>query len=73
MARTYKLIKQQTRHSDRTPAYLLSVPAEIGRALEAAGQWHFEVELTDEGLLYRPATGEEATALPDWAKPKATE
>jgi len=51
----------------------LTVPREIARALETAGVTTFECELTEDGILFRPAREKlvPEAALPSWLKSKA--
>jgi hypothetical protein len=61
---TYKIRTSQSGPSRRT-VYRLTVPVEIARDLDL--DLEYAVELTEDGILYRPVT--EKTALPSWAKP----
>jgi hypothetical protein len=47
--------------------YTFTVPAPVARAIVDAGIKIFTVELTDEGVLYRPVlTGPDDRPLPTW-------
>ena len=47
--------------------YTLTVPAPIARALRDAGITQFAVDLTEDGIVYRPVlTGPEDRPLPTW-------
>lgn len=65
--RSYRIRASQAGANGTQTVYRLTVPPDIARQLDPTLE--FTVELTDEGLLYRPA---DATAkepeLPSWAK-----
>jgi hypothetical protein len=47
--------------------YTITVPAPVARAIVDAGIKVFTVELTEEGVLYRPVlTGPDDRPLPTW-------
>ena len=58
-----------TKNSASTLSGRLSVPTELMQHL--ANGMIFQVEINDEGILYRPLVGqvESAVELPEWAKP----
>lgn len=63
----YKIRRSQSGPSKRT-VYRLTVPPDIARDLDPEMQ--FAVELTEDGLLYRPVT--ERPQRPSWAKKSAS-
>ena len=66
--KTYKM-----RHAKVGPegakhdAYALTVPVSIARLLTASSQTEFTCELTEDGLLFKPAQIA-ATKLPSWMR-----
>lgn len=65
--RTYKIRKSVSGPSRRT-VYRLTVPPDVAKAIPEDAE--FVVELTEEGLLYRPAEDAPEPELPSWAKKK---
>ncbi len=49
-------------------SYSLGLPLEIGRPLEESGAVDFILELTEDGILFRPTASStrETTELPEW-------
>jgi hypothetical protein len=69
MGQTYKLKKFKAgSKANYYGAYQLTVPVWMGKMLRQDQE--FTVELTDEGILYRPFAPTEATpdTLPEWVE-----
>ena len=67
--RSYKIRASQAGANGTQTVYRLTVPPDIARQLDP--KLEFTVELTDEGLLYRPADeASKEPELPSWARPK---
>jgi hypothetical protein len=57
------------KNTNDSKTYSLGVPVEIARLLEAAHKTTFTLELTSDGVLYRPILNPiEPVNLPDWLK-----
>jgi hypothetical protein len=65
MERVYKIRQSKSGPTKRT-VYRLTVPPQIATKLDP--EIDFTVELTEEGILYRPV--EEAREMPSWARRK---
>lgn len=66
MIRTYKL--NRAVKDGQVSRYSLTLPAEIGAHVPT--DLPFKPEFTDEGILFRPVTGDqvpESVDVPDWA------
>jgi hypothetical protein len=63
--RTYKIRSSVSGPSRRT-VYRLTVPPDVAKAIPEDTE--FVVELTEDGLLYRPVDGTREPELPSWAK-----
>ena len=74
--RTYKIVRyQQSKNKKTGKPYLhfsLTIPTEIAEKLPEGMQ--FQIELTDEGILYRPIgqTNDVVDLLPAWATGEST-
>lgn len=69
--RVYKLRSQPSGPGGAFRSHTIGVPEEIARVIQATGIEHFAVEMTEDGILYRPVTLEKPTpALPSWARPR---
>lgn len=70
MGRLYKVRRfQNGRNAKGEPFmnYSLTIPTAIAEALP--DEMRFSCELTEDGLLFRPGTGQETSVeLPEWAK-----
>lgn len=64
--RTYKIRKNAAGTKGRQVVYRLTVPPEIARNLP--DDVEFSVELTEDGILYRPVVEPAEPELPSWAK-----
>jgi hypothetical protein len=65
--RTYK-IRSSTAGPDARKVYRLTVPAEIAELVP--DDQVFEVELAEEGIVYRPVKDVTVAEVPSWAKKK---
>lgn len=61
-------IVKARRHSNQRGIHnwTIGIPADIARALDASGIDQFMVELTEEGMLYRPLAMAPDLELPSW-------
>jgi hypothetical protein len=66
MATRYRIRSSQAGKDGKQTVYRLTVPPEIARNLDPDQE--YTVELTEEGIVYRPAVGEDGPQLPSWAK-----
>jgi hypothetical protein len=58
-----------------TKSYSLGVPVEVAKILEAADKTTFQLELTEDGVLYRPVETTDAApdTLPTWLRSASEE
>jgi len=67
---TVKLLTRPSGAEGAFVSYALTVPAEIGRETAANGIESFVVELTEDGILYRPILrNAPGTGRPAWLRP----
>ena len=71
MAKTYKIRRYENGSAKKTGKtfvnYSLTVPNHIAEMVPAGIV--FECEMTDDGILFRPAVTETVTEVPTWAQP----
>ena len=66
--RTYKVRGGGVNKAGRPRAYRLTVPPDVADAIPEGTE--FTVEMTEDGLLYRPAERQPERQLPSWARRK---
>lgn len=67
---TVKMRAAKTGSAGGGKAYMLTVPSELARVIEKAGIDTFEVDVTEEGIVYRPVDSvpDPVIEVPEWLK-----